>query len=155
MANKYVKKFLTSLATIKMTIKSTRRWHYKPTRTPKMQNEENSNYWWDSRANGTPYRAGRSLNLKNQFEKWFWCTYSSKHMHTLEPSNSHVSIPGHSSICSPKKSTRIFLVVLLLPVLTWNSHKYSSTEEWMSKLCYVPTRKHYTGMSMNIYNHRQ
>lgn len=43
MANKYIKKFLNSLVTIKMNIKSTMRYHYTSTRIPKIDNKENSN----------------------------------------------------------------------------------------------------------------
>lgn len=46
MANNHMKRYSTSLVIREMEVKTTKRYHYTPTRTAEMKNSDNAKCWW-------------------------------------------------------------------------------------------------------------
>ena len=71
MANKHMKRFLTSLANRAMQVTTTNRFNYTPTRMVKVKSSDTVKCGWECGVVDSPTTAGESANWYNYLRKLF------------------------------------------------------------------------------------
>jgi hypothetical protein len=141
MAEKHLKKWLTSLVIREMQIKMTLRFHFTQVRTTNIKNSGDSRCWQGCGERGTLLHCWWNCKLVQPLWKSVCCFV--RKLDIVLPEDSAIPLPGIKPKDAPRYNkdtcSTMFMAALFIIARSWKQPRCPSTEEWIQKVWYIYT----------------
>ena len=153
MAEKHLKKILTSLIIKEMQIKTTLRFHLTPVRMTKIKNSGDSRCWRGCGERGTLLHCWWNCKLVQPLWKSLWQFLSKLDIILPEdPAIPLLSIYSEDvPTCNMNTCSSMFIAALFIITRSLKEPKCLSTEEWIQKMWYIYTMEYYSTIKNNDF----